>query len=167
MREIILSLIALIILMPASWALPNENFDSAVQLFHAGQYKEAVKHLKKVTKKDPSNKGAWLLLGSCYSRLGKDSSAAKAYQKVIQIDPSHEEALFGLGMSGMRLDKYSVAIEAFKRVVENSPDHAQAHFQLGVSYEHKNWIGEAWEQHEILKTLDKKLADKLYHIIFW
>ena len=70
-------------------------------------------------------------------------------------------------MSGMRLDKYSMAIEAFKRVVENSPDHAQAHFQLGVCYEHKNWIGEAWEQHEILKTLDKKLADKLYHIIFW
>lgn len=166
-KKIVFSLIILAILIPPTQVLCEANYDSAEELFNAGEYKKSSKLLKKVTKKDPSNKDAWLLLGGCYSRLGKDRSAAKAYQKVILIDPAHDEALFALGMSYVRLDECSAAIEAFKRVIENSPDHAKARFHLGVCYEDENRIEYAFEQYRILKTLDEKLADKLYRIIFW
>lgn len=167
MRKIVLSLIVLIFLMPTGGAFSSENLDSAKKLFAEKEYKEAIRHLKKVTKEDPANTSAWLLLGSCYGKLGKDRKALKAYQKVNQINPTHEEALLAMGMSYRRLGKNSMAIEALKEVIQVNQANAEAHFYLGVSYEHENWIGEAWEQYEILKTLDKKLADKLYHIIFW
>ncbi len=60
---------------------------------------------------------------------------------------------------------HSNAIEVFKKVIEINPKHAQAHYELGVSYDRTNHLTYAFEQYKILKTLDERLADKLYHII--
>lgn len=110
---------------------------------------------------------AWVLMGDCYSKLEKNRRAIKAYEEAVKIDPSHEQALFALGVSYAKLEKRSGAVAAFKRVVEINPSHAEAHFSLGVLYEAQGSMSQAWEEYKVLKTLDEKLADKLYHIIFW
>ncbi|MBU4186133.1 MAG: tetratricopeptide repeat protein [Proteobacteria bacterium] len=89
----------------------------------------------------------------------------KAYEQALRIDSENEEALFGLGINYSRMRSHSNAIEAYKKVIEINPKHAQAHFELGVSYDRTNHLSYAFEQYKILKTLDERLADKLYHII--
>ncbi len=168
LRKKVLSVLFLLsIFIPPGQALPNENLDAAEKLFNAQEYKKAVKNLEKVTKEDPSNTRAWVLMGDCYRSWGKDKKAIKAYEKAIGLDASQKEALMGMGMSYGNMNKYGHAIVSLKHLVEIDPSNALAHFYLGVSYEAIRSMSLAWEEYKILKTLDKELADKLYHIIFW
>lgn len=166
-KKVLSVLIAVSIFIPLGQTWPDENLDAAKELFYAKNYKEAVDHLKKATKKDPSNTGAWLLLGDSYRFLGKEKKAIKAYEMAIENDPSQKEALLGAGICYLNLRKRPQAIAVLKHLVETDPSNALAHFYLGVSYEGINRMSLAWEEYKILKTLDKKLADELYQIIFW
>jgi Tfp pilus assembly protein PilF len=155
-----------IFILPAQ-VFSDENLEAAETLFNAQEYKKAVKHLKKVTKEDPSNTRAWVLMGDSYRSWGKHKQAVKAYEKAIGLDASQKEALMGMGMSYGNMNKYGEAIVPLKHLVEIDPSNALAHFYLGVTYEALRSMNLAWEEYKILKTLDKELADKLYHIIFW
>jgi Flp pilus assembly protein TadD len=166
-KKVLSALFVLSIFIPSGLAWPDENLDAAKELFYAQDYKKAVDHLKKATKKDPSNTEAWVLLGDSYRFLGKDKKAIKAYEMAIENDPSQKEALLGAGISYINLRKRPHAIGVLKHLVEIDPSNALAHFYLGVSYEGISRMSQAWEEYTILKTLDKKLADELYRIIFW
>ena len=164
-RKTVISLISIFALILTSQALADENLESAKKLFGAQEYNDAIRSVKEVIEEQPSNVEAWLLLGDCYSGLGKDKKAIKAYQKVMRINPEHADAFFRLGVTYTRLGQYSNAIEAYKQVVRIQPKHAQAHFYLGMSYDRIGRIGHAFEHYKILKTLDENLADELYKII--
>jgi Tfp pilus assembly protein PilF len=166
-RSVLSVLIVLSIFVLPGQVFSNEDLESAEKLFNAQEYKKAVKHLKHVTKEDPSNTRAWVLMGDSYSSWGKHKEAIKAYEKALELDASHKEALMGMGMSYGNMKEYGEAIVPLKQLVEIEPSNALAHFYLGVSYEAMRSISMAWEEYKILKTLDKELADKLYHIIFW
>lgn len=166
-RKTLLFLFVSGLLASASPVFPVDNFDSAEKLFQAGEYKRAIDHLEKVTERDPSNTKAWVLMGDSYRHLGKEKRAIKAYEKAIENDPLQKEALLGMGISYLNLRKHPDAIAVLQHLVEIDPTNAQAHFFLGVSYESIRSIGLAFEEYKILKTLDEKLADQLYHIIFW
>jgi len=160
-----ISLILIFFFMLTGLALADESLESAKRLFGAGKYNDARGLLEEVTKEQPSNEEAWLLLGDCYASLGKNEKAIRAYQEIIRINPEHADAIFRVGASFTRLGQHSKAIEAYKRVVRIQPQHAQAHFYLGVSYDRLGRIGHAFEHYKILKTLDESLADELYRII--
>jgi Tfp pilus assembly protein PilF len=169
-KRLKIHVLCLVVLVSLGWvsdAFCSEDLTAAEALFAEGDHKACVSELKRVTEKDPANLRAWVLMGHCYSKLQKDKQAAKAYEEALRVDPAHEEALFGLAMSYLRLDKRSVALAAFEKVVEINPSHAEAHYFLGVIYEARGSIGDAWEEYNILKTLDEELAEKLYHVIFW
>jgi tetratricopeptide (TPR) repeat protein len=57
------------------------------------------------------------------------------------------------------------AIEAYKNVVGIDPDAADAHFNLGDSYFSAHQKDSAKNEFEILKKLDRQMADQLYDII--
>jgi len=164
-RKTAVSLLFILMFTLTSRALADENFESARKLFNAGEYNDAIGLLEEVTEEQPSNVEAWLLLGDCYSSLGKDKKAIRPYQEVIRIKPEHADAIFRLGVSFTRLGQHSNAIEAYKQAVRIQPEHAQAHFYLGVSYDRMGRIGDAFEHFKILKTLDESLAHELYRII--
>jgi len=164
-RKTTLSLILIFVLMLSSLALADENFESAKKLCNAKQYKKAIRLLKKVTEEEPSHVEAWVLLGDCYSRLGKNEDAIGAYRKGLAINPEHADAIFRLGVNYTLLGNHSHAIEAYKEVIRIQPRHAEAHFYLGMSYDRIGRIGDAFEHYKILKTLDERLADELYKII--
>ncbi len=164
-RKFVLSLALLFFVMPAGQALPEENIESALKFFNSQEYDEAIDILKEITKKEPSNTKAWTLLGNSYLKLGKNKKAIKSYETAIQIDAKNEWAYIGLGDAYRAMREHSNAIAAYKYAIEINPKNAEAHYGLGVSYDHTVSLTYAFEQYKILKTLDKRLADKLYHII--
>jgi cytochrome c-type biogenesis protein CcmH/NrfG len=164
-RNIALPVICLIVLVLSGQSFADNAIEPAQKLFAEQEYRKAIRHLKDLTKENPSSVEGWLLMGKCYTALKKEKKAAEAYTKVIQIDPDHEEANFLLGMSYSRLEAHLNAIEAFRRVIAVNPKNAQAHFFLGVSYDQVARLTDAFEQYKILKTMDTKLADDLRTII--
>ncbi|MBW1798542.1 MAG: tetratricopeptide repeat protein, partial [Deltaproteobacteria bacterium] len=95
--KIMLSLALLFFLMPAGQALSEENIESAVKFFNAGEYNEAIDILEEITEKEPSNAKAWFLLGDSYLKLGKTKKAIESYKNTIRIDAENEGAFLGLG----------------------------------------------------------------------
>jgi len=164
-RKIMLSLVLLFFVIPAGQSLPEENIESALKFFNSQEYDEAVDILEEITKKEPSNTKAWILLGNGYLKLGKNKKAVKSYKKATGIDARNEWAYLGLGDAYSAMRENSNAIAAYKYAIEINPKNAEAHYGLGVTYDRTVSLTYAFEQYKILKTLDKGLADKLYHII--
>ena len=100
-----------------------------------------------------------------YLKLKKNRKAIKSYKKVIRLHAENEWAYLGLGHAYGSMHENSNAIAAYKRAIEINPKNAEAHYGLGVIYDRTVSLTYAFEQYKILKTLDKGLADKLYHII--
>ena len=164
-RTIVLSLILFVLFISIGQALAGENLEPAKIFFDAGEYKKSISLLKAVTRQEPSNTTAWVLLGNSFLKLDKNKKAINAYGQAIAIDQKNEEAFFGLGLAFSRMRKNENAIGAYKKVIEINPRHAKAHFELGVSHDRASNLSHAFRQYKILKTLDESLANKLYHII--
>lgn len=152
-------------MMPGGHALSEGNIESALKFFNAEEYDESADILEEITEKEPSNTRAWVLLGNSYLKLEKNKKAIKSYKKAIRIDARNEGAYLGLGHAYSAMRQHSNAIAAYKYAVEINPGNAEAHYGLGVNYNSIVSLTYAFEQYKILKTLDKRLADKLYHII--
>jgi len=73
----------------------TEEFDSFLtrlgEIYAEGKmFKEAVTAYKSYLKKFPFDYKAWIAIGNCYSKLGKDQQAKRAYNKALKIKPDHK-----------------------------------------------------------------------------
>ena len=143
-----------------------QELAEAEKEFAVGNYKQTVKMLKNITRKNPAESEAWLLLGKTYTALGKEKRALKTYLTLKSLDPSHDTIQYQLGMSYARLEDHANAVKAYLKFLQSHPQHALAHFRLGVSYDREHQFTHAFEQHKILKNIDAQLAQQLYDIIF-
>ncbi|MBW2066235.1 MAG: tetratricopeptide repeat protein [Deltaproteobacteria bacterium] len=161
------ALFLFMLLIPRLKASSEVDIEGAGKLIQTGRYEEAIDYLEKTRKGDPTNHEALLLLGRAYREIGKCKKAVEVYKKALTVNPTDSRALIGTGICygnmGMKLE----AVSVFEKVVEGEPNNALAHFYLGVAYERVRSMNKAWEQYETLKTLDRKLAEKLYKVIFW
>ena len=83
----------------------------------------------------------------------------------VRENPDDESAHFNLGYAYYKSGMYKEAIESFRQAIRIDPDDAGAHFNLGDAYLGLNDEDSALEQHEILKSLDSELANKLFNLI--
>jgi tetratricopeptide (TPR) repeat protein len=155
----------LFIILCSTQTHAESDLGSARQFIKKGEYQEAERSLKKITKHEPSNEEAWVLLGDSYVGMEKDKKAVTAYEQALRLDPKNEAACLGLGNAYQLMKNYSYAVEAYKRVIELNPKHAEAHYRLGLTYDRLAMLTQAFEEYNILKTIDEHLAQKLYHTI--
>ena len=146
-------------------ASANEEFETAQRLFKIKKYNKAISLLKKVTKIETKNTKAWILLGDCYSEKEKHEKAINAYQQALLVNSEHTETILKIGISYNKMEDHNAAIEVYKEVLQINPNYKMAHFLLGISYDSVSRISMAFRHYKILKTLDQKLAEKLYNII--
>jgi tetratricopeptide (TPR) repeat protein len=96
-----------------------------------------------------------------YRLLFLKTKLALFYEQLAKLDPDNVDAHMGLGDVSYELDKYEEAITAYKEAVKRQPDHSLCHFNLAKTYLKMGDRDLALEQHEILKALDKELANNL------
>jgi len=97
---------------------------------------------------------------TCYE-LGRYEEAIEALTQAVRIKPDFAEAQYGLGVSYANMHLYEAAEKALMQAVQLSPRYAEAHHILGFVYLNTGNKKAAIEQQEILKGLDKELADEL------
>jgi tetratricopeptide (TPR) repeat protein len=133
-----------------------------------GRRQEAIEAYRQAIriKPDDATAGMYCSLGLSYAALGRRQEAIEAYKQAIQIEPDHAEAHYFLGCSYSLLGRDQEAIEAYKQAIRIKPDHAEAHCLLGGSYAVLGNKRAALEEYEILKSLDKKLANDLFEFIY-
>lgn len=68
--------------------------------------------------------------------------------------------------SDRQLGNYQSAIESYKEAIRLKPDFAEAHYYLGVVYLKVDDRSNALEEYNILKNLNKELANELFNLIY-
>ena len=80
--------------------------------------------------------------------------------------PNDAKANFKVGLGHYELGQFNEAIKSFKQAIVLKPGWARAHYRLGLAYFKANDKESAVEQYEILESLDKNYAKKLFDIIY-
>jgi len=135
-----------------------------------GQYKAAIEAVKQAIRIKPDDTMdyamAYLNLGMGYGKLSRYQEAIEAFKQAIRIKPDFAEAYLNLGGTYGNLGRYREEIKVLKQAIRIKPDYARAHFFLGYAYTLVEDKESAFEEYEILKTLDKDLANKLFNLIY-
>ncbi len=141
------------------------HYNLGVAYDGSGKHKKAIEIFLQVLRIDPDNAQAHSNLGAAYAGSGKYREAIEAFKQALRIDPDYSLVHNNLGIAYGVLGKYKEATEAFNQAIRINPDDAEAHLSLGIAHLSLNDRGSALEQYKILKSLDPKLAKKLFSVI--
>jgi Flp pilus assembly protein TadD len=104
-------------------------------------------------------------LGAAFGRLDRYAEAIDAYKQAIKIKPDSARTYHNLGAIYSNLGRYAEAIDAYKQAVKIKPDFAEARLCLGLTYLLSGDKNSALKEYEILKTLNAKMAEKIFNLI--
>jgi Tfp pilus assembly protein PilF len=97
---------------------------------------------------------------------GRPDEALGILEKAAQTTPQFSDALNALGVIYYAQKRLKDAIAAFKSAVEASPDQSGARYNLAVAELANRNKAAAISQYNIIKSVDARLADQLYRIIY-
>ena len=137
-----------------------------IEYAELGFHRNAIENYKQAILIDNNNAGTYQNLGYSYGQLDLHREAINAYKQAIRIDPTYATAYYNLSSNYTKLGRYRDAIEALKQAIRIDPYDASAHYGLGIAYLGISNKTAALEQYEILKGLDRDLADQLGNYIY-
>ncbi len=116
----------------------------AGELMGRDEYKAAAETLESALREEPAMPQARVLLGSCYSEIGRTREAKEQFDKVLKDDPQSIPALIGLANILLAQGQTADVVTLAKRTLSLDERNTQAYTLLGDVY-----IG----QHEPSKAL--------------
>ncbi|MBI5674375.1 MAG: serine protease [Nitrospirae bacterium] len=143
----------------------DAHFSLGITYGKLAMYKEAVEVLKQAVRLEPDFADAYYNLGVAYGKLGMYKEGIEAGKQAVMLKPDFADAHYNLGIAYEKSASYREAASAFQKVLKYRPDYAEAHYNLGIVYLFLNDKGAALEKYKTLKTINTKLADKLFSLI--
>ncbi len=133
-------------------------------------YPEAIVTLKKSIDLKKDQLPAYLTLASIYSKQGQKDKIVETYEQACDYRPLDESMKMSLAQVYFSykddgVNHYKDAIRVLKSIIDVNRSNAFAHYYLALAYTLEGEQGQAEKELSILTSLDKSLADKLYHEI--
>lgn len=120
----------------------------AVMLAEERKLDKAVRLLKKITDKNPTDASAPYFLGEIYSWRKEAEPADEAWKKardraktLLTEDPQNGWASYWLGAAFIRLGEYSKAVGKIRKGLKNGTNRSMSEYQLGLALMYQ----EKWE----------------------
>jgi S1-C subfamily serine protease len=126
-----------------------------------GNYDNAIGYFETAANRNPKRADAWVQVGYCKVKQGKNAEAIRAYRQALELKPNSEEILNKLGDAYYYAGNIGEAITSYNRAASLSPDNADAHYNLAVAYFESGNERQALIESRILRRLDAKLYEKL------
>ena len=125
-----------------------------------GDTDKAAEYYNKAIASNSNDVFAYTGLGNIYNRKGDTDKAISYYEKAIAIDNKNAMVYSGLGNIYGQKGESDKAVECYNKAIalDKNP---MFYFNLGAFYASHNKKNEALKIVEILKKLDKDLADRL------
>lgn len=122
------------------YTFSQTEIQKGILLHNQSKFKEAIKHFKKISKKQPKNTDVLYYLGVNYLKLDEPKKARKVLEKAIKINDKDARIYTSLAYSYMKLKDVDEARKHAGKALELSNEIAEAHFVLGViSYSSENY----------------------------
>jgi tetratricopeptide (TPR) repeat protein len=134
--------------------------------YFMGRYEEAADHLNQAIGMRTHYPAAHAALGQVYLKLSRYQEAIVSLQKALELNLNTGVLHNDLGCAYARLGNFKEAKRLLERATILRPDFAAAFLNLGVVNLNLKDREAALRQYAVLKTLDLRLAEKLYVIIY-
>jgi tetratricopeptide (TPR) repeat protein len=134
---------------------PSETeINTLLQNCQDGQYGDAEKLAKSITKKFPESQFGWLILGTLLQVTGRIPESLFACQKSVQLAPQDADAHDKLGNALKELGKLDEAEASYTQAIALKPNYAPAHCNLGIT------LNDLGRLHEAEASLRQAIALK-------
>ena len=135
-------------------------YRSGLDSLWLGNYDNAVGYFENAANKNPRRVEAWVQVGFCKVKQGKNQEAIRAYLQALQLKPNDAEIHNKLGDAYYYLGRLREAIESYTEAARLRPGWAETFYNLAIAYSESGNPGMAATQARILQRLDPKLYEK-------
>lgn len=135
-------------------------YRSGLDSLWLGNYDNAVGYFENAANKNPKRAEAWVQVGYCKVKQGKNQEAIRAYLQALQLKPTDAEIYNKLGDAYYYAGRLREAIESYTEAAHLRPDCAETFYNLAIAYSESGNPGMAATQARILQKLDPKLYEK-------
>ncbi len=125
-----------------------------------GNYDNAVGYFENAVNKNPKRAEAWVQVGYCRVKQGKNQEAIRAYLQALQLKPADADIYNKLGDAYYYAGRLREAIESYSEAAVLRPDSAETFYNLAIAYSESGNPSMAATQARILQRLDHKLYEK-------
>jgi len=139
----------------------ESSYRTGLDSLWLGNYDNAIGYFETAANRNPKRADAWVQVGYCKVKQGKNEEAIRAYQHALQLKPDSEEIHNKLGDAYYYAGKMREAITSYNRAATLSPTNADAHYNLAVAYFETGNERLAITESRILRQLDERLYQKL------
>jgi len=145
----------------AQKAASDWYYRSGLNSLWLGNYDSALGYFETAVNKNPSRAEAWIQVGFCKVKQGKNQDAIRAFEQALKLTPNSYEALNKLGDAYYYAGNYYKALDSYKQAVQLRPDLAEGYYNLGLAHLELGERVAAQAQARALKSLDAELYKKL------
>jgi tetratricopeptide (TPR) repeat protein len=142
-------------------SLADWSYLNGLNSLWLGNYDSALGHFENAVNKNPERADAWIQVGFCKVKQGKNQDAIRAFQQALRLRPNSYEAHNKLGDAYYYAGNYRKAAASYKQAVALRPDLAEGYYNLGMAQFELGDRAAAAAQAQRLKTLDAELHKKL------
>ncbi|HBB87057.1 MAG TPA: hypothetical protein DC047_05530 [Blastocatellia bacterium] len=139
----------------------DSSYRTGLDSLWLGNYDNALGYFETAANRNPRRADAWVQVGYCKVKQGKNADAIRAYQHALELSPESEEIHNKLGDAYYYAGRMSQAIASYSRAISLQPAFADAHYNLAVAYFESGNQRLALNEAKILRQLDGKLYEKL------
>ncbi len=136
----------------------GQNINLAIAAARVGGL--AVGYFENAVNKNPRRAEAWVQVGYCKVKQGKNQEAIRAYQQALQLKPDSAEVVNKLGDAYYYAGRLREAIETYTEAARLLPDCAEVHYNLAIAYFESGNRSMAETEARVLQRLDEKLYGK-------
>jgi S1-C subfamily serine protease len=140
--------------------LSDSLYKTGLESLWLGNYDNAVGYFENAANKNPKRAEAWVQVGYCKVKQGKNQEAIRAYQQALQLKPDNAEIHNKLGDAYYYAGQLREAIESYTEAARLRPEDAETYYNLAVAYFESGNLSMAASEARTLQRLDRKLYDK-------
>jgi S1-C subfamily serine protease len=138
--------------------LADPAYRNGLDSMWLGNYDNALGFFENAVNKNPRRADAWMQVGYCKVKQGKNADAIRAYQQALRLKPESADLRNKLGDAYYYAGRLQEAVSSYKEAVRLRPDNADAYYNLAIAYDELgDRVSAALEADEL-----QKLDDKLY-----
>lgn len=142
------------------------RFELANAYGNLNQIDAQINSFKEILAIKPDHVPALHRMGNAVGRIGRYDEALDLLQRASALEPDNAQIHFDIGVTYYHKKLPGKELRAYTRAIRADPWMAPAHYNLGRLYLRQGNHKLALHQYQILKSLEKALANRLFEKIY-
>ena len=140
--------------------MAESAYRNGLESLWLGNYDSAVGYFENAVNKNPKRADAWVKVGYCKVKQGKNQEAIRAYLEALQLRPNDADIHNKLGDAYYYAGRMREAIDEYTEAARLRPDYAEFFYNLAIAYFESGNLTMAANEARILQRLDPKLYER-------